>query len=125
MIIGVGVDIVKVERIKKSINRTESFLTKVFTEKEVDYFKKKNNNYETIAGYFAAKEAVSKALGTGIRGFRLTDIEICNDYLGKPEIHLSEKIKKLNKLEAYKAHLSISHTSEDAIAFVVLEGGVD
>lgn len=125
MIIGVGVDIVKVERIKKSINRTESFLTKVFTEKEVDYFKKKNNNYETIAGYFAAKEAVSKALGTGIRGFRLTDIEICNDYLGKPEIHLSEKIKKLNKLEAYKAHLSISHTSEDAIAFVVLEGGED
>ena len=57
MIIGIGVDIVKVERIKKSIGRTESFLKKVFTEKEIDYFKKKNNNYETIAGYFAAKEA--------------------------------------------------------------------
>lgn len=125
MIIGIGVDIVKVERIKKSIGRTESFLKKVFTEKEIDYFKKKNNNYETIAGYFAAKEAMSKALGTGIRGFRLTDIEICNDSLGKPEIYLSEKIEKLNNLKFYKAHLSISHTNEDAIAYVVLEGGVD
>ena len=122
MIIGVGVDIVKVDRIKKVVSRTECFISKVFSENEIEYFNKKNNNFETIAGYFAAKEALSKALGTGIRGFRLTDIEIRNDVLGKPEIILSEKIKKINNISEYRAHLSISHTSEDAIAFVVLEG---
>lgn len=121
MIIGTGIDIVKINRIEQAINRTEGFINGVFTDSEIEYFKKKNNRSDTIAGFFAAKEAVSKALGTGIRGFRLTDIEIKTDALGKPEINLSNKVIELFKLSSYRVHLSISHTDEDAIAFVVLE----
>lgn len=121
MVVGTGVDIVKVNRIEKAVNRTEGFLKKSFTTKEINYFSIKNNKYETIAGFFAAKEAMSKALGTGIRGFRLNDIEIITNDLGKPEIFLSDKIEKLFNLKSYKVHVSISHTNEDAIAFVILE----
>ena len=121
MIVGTGVDIVKVDRIEKVVNRTSSFLKGSFTDNEIEYINKKKNKYETIAGFFAAKEAMSKALGTGFRGFRLTDIEIITNDLGKPEILLSEKIQELFKLKSYRAHLSISHTKDDAIAFVVLE----
>lgn len=121
MIKGIGVDVVKVQRIEKAVNRTKGFIKGVYTDKEVEYFNNKVNKYETMAGYFAAKEAISKALGTGIRGFRLTDIEISNDNLGKPEVILNDKIVNLFNLKSYKAHLSISHTSEEAIAFVVLE----
>ena len=76
MIRGVGTDIVQVGRIGTAIKRTPMFLEKVFTEEERKYFKSRNNNLETIAGNFAAKEAISKAMGTGIRGFGLLDIEI-------------------------------------------------
>lgn len=121
MIKGIGTDIVKVERIAQSIARTKNFLPGLFTSKELEYFKSKNNNVETIAGAFAAKEAVSKSLGTGFRGFRLKDIEIVHDELGKPAVKLSDKVIQLFNLTNYKLHLTISHTSEDAIAFTVLE----
>ncbi|MGG7178240.1 holo-ACP synthase [Clostridium paraputrificum] len=121
MIKGIGTDIVKVERIAQSIRRTENFLPGLFTLKEIDYFKSRKNNVETIAGTFAAKEAVSKALGTGFRGFRLKDIEIIHDELGKPAVNLSDKVITLFNLTKYKIHLTISHTSEDAIAFAILE----
>ncbi|MGL4109787.1 holo-ACP synthase [Clostridium sp. LP20] len=121
MIKGIGTDIVKVERIAQSIRRTENFLPGLFTLKEIDYFKSRKNNVETIAGTFAAKEAVSKALGTGFRGFRLKDIEIIHDELGKPAVNLSDKVITLFNLTNYKIHLTISHTSEDAIAFAILE----
>lgn len=121
MIKGIGTDIIKVERVKKAVERTEGFLSKVFTTNEINYFKNKNNSYETLSGFFAAKEALSKALGTGIRGFRLTDIEVCHDKLDKPEIVLSEKIKDKFKLDNCNIYLTISHTSEDAIAFVIIE----
>lgn len=121
MIIGIGVDIVKVKRIKKALERTEGFCKGVFSLEEIAYFSNKNNKYETAAGFFAAKEAFSKALGTGIRGFRLTDIVVKNNSLGKPDIYISNKIKNKFKLEGNKIHLSISHTDEEAIAYVVIE----
>lgn len=121
MILGVGTDIVEVSRIEKAINRTENFVKKAFTEKEQYYFKLRGDKPETIAGYFAAKEAVSKALGTGFRKFGLKDIEIINDNLGKPEVILSEKIIQIFELKNFKIHISISHTNSNAIAFVVLE----
>ena len=69
MIIGIGVDIIEIERVRQAIRNNKNFLSKLFTEREIDYFISRNMNSEVIAGNFAAKEAVSKALGTGMRGF--------------------------------------------------------
>jgi holo-[acyl-carrier protein] synthase len=120
-VLGVGTDIVKVSRIEKVINRTKSFIIKAFTEREICYFNQKKYRVETIAGFFAAKEAISKALGTGFRGFGLQDIEIYTDALGKPEVNLSQNIINKFGYHNIKIHLSISHTDENAIAFAVLE----
>lgn len=121
MIVGIGTDIVKIDRIGNSIIRTRNFLSGVFSEEEIDYFNSKKNRTESIAGNFAAKEAVSKALGTGFRGFRPKDIQILRDDLGKPIVKLDKKIEEKFKLDNYNIHVSISHTDDDAIAFAVLE----
>ena len=69
MIIGIGTDIIEINRIRKAVDKTNGFVEKVFTNKEIEMFKEKNMRYEVIAGNFAAKEAISKSFGTGIRGF--------------------------------------------------------
>jgi len=121
MIIGVGTDIVEIDRISKIIKRTPNFISGAFTEEEISYFREKKNNPETIAGAFAVKEALSKALGTGIRGFRLKDIELRHDDLGKPYLVINDSMKKTFGLEKCNINVSISHSSEDAVAFVVIE----
>lgn len=120
MIIGIGTDIIEIDRIENAINKNNSFLEKVFTAKEIEMFKSRNMRSEVIAGNFAAKEAVSKALGTGFRGFSLTDIEVLRDELGKPIVFLSKDIKKLISVE-YRLNISISHNKTSAIAFAILE----
>lgn len=127
MIIGIGVDIIEIERVRQAIQNNKNFLSKLFTEKEIDYFISRNMNSEVIAGNFAAKEAVSKALGTGIRGFSFKDIEILRNELGKPEVILHNGAKSIgNKLvgnnNSLRVHLSISHNNSNAIAYSVLEG---
>lgn len=121
MILGVGTDIIEIDRIKKAINNTPMFLEKIFTKRELEELSKKNFRVESIAGNFAVKEAVSKAIGTGIRGFSLNDIEVFRDELGKPFIEVSSKVKELIKSNDYKFNVSISHNRSCAIAFVVLE----
>ena len=121
MIIGIGTDIVEINRIEKVIMRTSSFIEKSFTNNEIEYFKLKGLKGNVIAGNFAAKEAISKALGTGFRGFGLQDIEILRDELGKPVANLSYKIYKLLDIKEFKIHVSISHSNENAIAYAVLE----
>ena len=121
MILGVGTDIIKICRIENSINRTRNFLSGIFSDDEIKYFNSKSNSLESIAGNFAAKEAISKALGTGFRSFRHKDIEVLRDDFGKPIVILSKKIEEKFKLTNYVIHLSISHTTEDAVAFAVLE----
>ena len=116
--LGIGTDIVEIERIEKSINRTEKFLEKVFTQREVDYCNSKPNRYERYAGRFCAKEAVSKALGTGVRNFNLTDLEILNDELGKPIIYFNGQLENLEK--EYEIHLSISHCKDYATATAII-----
>ena len=120
MIFGIGTDIIEIERIETAIKRNSKFLEKMFTEREIELFKDRNFKNETIAGSFCVKEAVSKALGTGIRGFAFKDIEVLRDSLGKPEVILGNKITNIinNKL---KVHASISHNNDTAIAFVVIE----
>lgn len=122
MISGIGVDIVEIHRIEKAVKRTKSFLEKTFSEEELEFFKNKKLRIEQIAGRFAAKEAISKALGTGFRGFSLKDLTIINDELGKPIVILSENAKKIaGKDGNYKIHISISHSNDNAIAYAILE----
>ena len=127
MIIGIGVDIIEIERVRQAIQNNKNFSSKLFTEREIDYFISRNMNSEVIAGNFAAKEAVSKALGTGIRGFSFKDIEILRNELGKPEVILHNGANLIgNKLvgnnNSLRVHLSISHNNSSAIAYSVLEG---
>ena len=127
MIIGIGVDIIEIERVRQAIQNNKNFLSKLFTEREIDYFISRNMNSEVITGNFAAKEAVSKALGTGIRGFSFKDIEILRNELGKPEVILHNGANLIgNKLvgnnNSLRVHLSISHNNSSAIAYSVLEG---
>ena len=120
MIIGIGTDIIEIDRIEAAINNNKNFIKKVFTEKEIEMFNKRNMRSEVIAGNFAAKEAVSKALGTGIRGFSLIDIEVLRDEFGKPVAYLNNVIENIiNK--KYKLNISISHNKTSAIAFAILE----
>ena len=117
-IYGIGTDIIEISRIEKAINRTKTFKEKVYSEKEIEHIEKKKNSYASYAGRFAAKEAFSKAMGTGVRGFLLKDIEILNDELGKPVVYLYNEIKKL--AEGLKIQISISHSKEYAVSTVVL-----
>ncbi len=123
MIYGIGTDITEIRRIEKAITRNKNFINKLFTKNEMDLWEKKNFKLEFIAGRFAAKEAISKALGTGIRDFNFKDIEVINNELGKPQVILKPKaediIRKIS--QSYKIHLSISHEKEYAIAYALLE----
>ncbi|MEG0772770.1 holo-ACP synthase [Clostridium sp.] len=122
MIIGVGVDIIEIRRIKAALEKSNAFLQKVFTSSEIEYLKGRNLRPEYVAGRFAAKEAVSKALGTGFRGFEFKDIIIESTTLGKPIVVLKGKAKLIAKKEGeYNIHLSISHGEDNAIAYAVLE----
>lgn len=117
-IYGIGTDIIEISRIREAINRTSSFKRKVYTEKEIEYIEKKKEPYASYAGRFAAKEAVSKALGTGVRGFSLSDVEILNDELGKPTVTLYNNL--LNHSEDLKIQISISHSREYAVSTVII-----
>ena len=124
-IIGTGVDIVENSRIKKSI-ANNSFLNRVFTNKEILISKKIKNKTSYFAKRFAAKEAFVKSLGTGFRyGLNLKDISIINDKLGKPSFFINKKIKNLIKkrfkINSFNFFLSISDEKNYSIAFVIFQ----
>jgi holo-[acyl-carrier protein] synthase len=122
LITGIGTDIVEIHRIKDAVEKRKGFLEKIFNESEIEYLKRRNMRPEYIAGRFAAKEAVSKALGTGFRGFDFKDIVIERTALGKPIVELKGKAKMIAlKNGDYKLYLSISHCNEYATAYAVLE----
>ncbi len=122
MIIGIGVDIIEISRFESKLDDLK-FLERIFTEHEVDFSEKTKRKAEIYAGTFSSKEAVSKALGTGVRGFSFKDIEIIRDELGKPQVVLHRKAKALaEELGVKKIFLSISHTDNNCTAFCVLEG---
>ena len=120
-----GADIIEIERLEKAIGTSgEHFTNKVFTKKEIEYCEgKKAVKFESYAGKFAAKEAVSKAFGTGIcAGITWTDIEIINDRAGKPVVNLMGKAKeKYLEIGARDMSLSISHCKNYAVAYVVIQ----
>lgn len=105
-----GVDIIEISRIRDAIMKNDRFSERMFTERELDYFQKHGSRFETLAGFFAAKEAFSKYLGTGIRGFEFRDIEIGHDELGAPFVVFKGKKTDVS--------LSISHNTDTAVAVV-------
>ena len=121
MIIGIGNDIIEIERIEKAISK-EGFKNKVYTERELENIIKRGNRVETYAGIFSVKEAISKAIGTGVREFSLLDLEILNDDLGKPYVIVSEKVDKIlkSKKNDYRIEISISHSKKYAIAMAII-----
>ena len=125
MIVGMGIDIAEVDRIKAAIERHgEAFLRRVYTQREREYCQKFKNKYERFAGRFAAKEATMKALGTGwSRGVRWVDVEVVRQSGGRPTIALyGEAAKVSSALGVERVALSITHTSKQAFAQVIFEG---
>jgi holo-[acyl-carrier protein] synthase len=124
LIIGMGVDVAEVERIRRAIERHgEVFLRRIFTAKEREYCERFRNKFERFAGRFAVKEAAMKALGTGwSRGVRWVDIEVARQKGGKPTLVLAGEARKIaERLGVKHIALSITHTAAQALAQVIFE----
>jgi holo-[acyl-carrier protein] synthase len=122
MIYGIGIDIIKIERMKKVVEKWgDKFLKRVFTDSEISYCYAKSNPYLSLSVRFAAKEATIKAVGSGMP-VSFTDIEIVNADTGKPALRMSGRLQDfLNTRKIRKAHLSLSHEQEYGVASVILE----
>lgn len=118
----IGIDIVEIKRVEKTL-KFQGFLTKYFSESEREYIKEKHFAPQTVAGMFAAKESVSKALGTGFSTeVSICDIEILHNENDKPYVNLIKGAKaKLNELNFASAELSISHEKHYAVAVCILK----
>ena len=123
MLIGVGCDVIEIARVQKAIVK-RSFVERVFAPEEIAYCESRGKQAAaSFAARFAAKEAVLKALGTGLRGGELTEIVITNDELGKPSVQLLGYHGQLAaKRGVKKIAISMSHSRETALAYVVMEG---
>lgn len=124
MIVGVGCDIIEIERIARAI-KSESFIRRVFTAEEAAYCQRRGQQAAaSFAARFAAKEAVLKALGTGLREGSLQEIAVDNDGLGKPLVQLSGHFAMLAKqLGVKNIQISLSHSRDFATAYVIMEDG--
>jgi len=122
MIYGIGIDVVKIDRIKTVVEKWgQRFLKRVFTDREIIYCYGKRIPYLSLAVRFAAKEALIKAIASEVPVI-LTDIEVMNIGTGKPVLHFSEKLEIYFQQKNIKAaHLSLSHEHEYGVACVVLE----
>jgi holo-[acyl-carrier protein] synthase len=114
MIIGIGIDLIEVGRIRRAIERNERFVDRVFTESEIKYSEGKKSRFEHLAARFAVKEAFFKAIGQRIAW---ADVETRNLESGQPQVALLAK----NEYGFTRSHVTISHTAEYATAVVVLE----
>ena len=116
---GIGVDTTTISRIKKSLER-ESFLHFVYGENEIALFYNDKINYNSLAANFAAKEAFSKALGTGVVGFSLNEVEILRNENNAPYFKLSGKAKNIIDNLNIEPFISLTHEKDIATAFVIL-----
>lgn len=117
MILGIGLDIIELDRIRRIVDRQPGFIKRILTNTEIEKFSSlsKERKVEFLAGRFAAKEAYAKALGTGIgEELSFQDIEVMNNRRGKPII-------KTNGEHSHNIHLSITHSREYAAAQVIIE----
>jgi holo-[acyl-carrier protein] synthase len=123
MIVGIGVDLVSIERIERLLQRFgDAFAKKVLSDAELTEFEKQKHPARFLAKCFAAKEAAVKALGQGFRkGMTLHDISVNYDEQGKPNLDWLGAAKQQFVQKANQAHLSISDETDTAIAYVILE----
>jgi len=123
MILGIGVDIVEVDRIVEKIDKNNGFKETVFSDHEIAFCESRKNKDESYAARFAAKEAFLKATGLGLMlGHQLSEIEVVNDDGGKPSLHLKGDFKSKSLENNWnKIHLSMSHLQHMACAVVIIE----
>ncbi|MFH1092533.1 MAG: holo-ACP synthase [Candidatus Omnitrophota bacterium] len=124
MFISCGTDIIETKRMRDAFKRwKDSFLRRIFTNKEIDYSMKRKFYFEHLAARFAAKEAVLKALGDGFSVANLKDVEIINDKHGRPVVTLKRTMEKLRKKKNItQICVSMSHTRDYAQATAILVG---
>jgi holo-[acyl-carrier protein] synthase len=122
MIIGIGIDMIEVDRVMEKVNNDTGFREQVFSKSEID-FCESNRKFENYAARFAAKEAFLKATGFGLLlGYDLAKVEVVNDVNGKPSILLRGNFEELAKQNNWnKIHLSLSHLKQVACAVVIIE----
>ncbi|SFQ01878.1 holo-ACP synthase [Parafilimonas terrae] len=123
MIFGIGTDIIEVERIAASIEKQSSFKEYVFSANEIAYCESKAHKYEHYAARLAAKEALSKALGTGWpEGTHINEAEVLNDEKGKPFFNFTgATVNVIAAMNIAAIHVSLSHTKTMATAVVMVE----
>ena len=117
MIYGIGVDMTEISRVSRACSKA-SFLKKVFSPREIELFAEKP---EKLAAGFAAKEAFSKALGTGVRGFSMKEVELLRDELGKPYYEFSGKAAKIVEEKGLTSFVSVTDEGDLVTVFTVLE----
>lgn len=123
MIKGIGVDIIEIDRMHAALERTPRMKERLFTNEERSYCESRTRPAVHYALRFAAKEAAAKALGTGFRGMRWTEIEVCRDGKGKPSLELSGSAARLStELGIAAVYLSLSFTRKNAVASVIAIG---
>jgi holo-[acyl-carrier protein] synthase len=124
VIVGIGIDLAEVDRIREAIERHgKRFIERIYTAAEIAYVERKANRYERYAARFAAKEAGMKAIGTGWkRGVRWQDFEVANLPTGRPTLQLHGAAAKFaDDLRVRNIALSITHTAQQGMAIVILE----
>jgi len=123
MILGIGIDMIELDRVIEKIDKGQGFKEKVFSEHEITFCESKKNKGENYAARFAAKEAFLKATGLGLMlGHQLSDIEVVNNDHGKPSLSLKGDFKtKAAEHQWNKIHLSLTHLQNMACAVVVIE----
>jgi holo-[acyl-carrier protein] synthase len=124
MIVAIGIDLVEIARIEEVFaRRGDRFRARVFTEGEISYCERRASKFASYAARFAAKEAAMKALGTGWSdGVGWTDVEVVSEPSGAPALQLHRRaLERMHGIGATKAHISLTHSGNLAIAEVLLE----
>ena len=119
MIVGIGTDIIEIQKIQQAIEKNPRFLERVFTSEELEYaIRGEKVSYESLAGMWAAKEAYAKATGQGFRNFALRDVEVMHNKISAPYLRLHRAADCQDENNIW---LSISHSDSMATAFCIIE----
>ena len=120
MIIGIGVDAVEIDRFRRSLERTPSMKSRLFTHEELEYVEPHDDPTASLAARFAAREAVMKAMGVGLGAFEFHDVWVQRADSGRPSLVVTGRAEQIaNELGVTDWHLSITHTDTTAIAYVI------
>ncbi len=120
MIVGIGVDAVEIDRFRRSLERTPSMKSRLFTSEELEYVEPHVDPTASLAARFAAREAVMKAMGVGLGAFEFHDVWVQRAESGRPTLAVTGRARQIaNELGITAWHLSITHTDSTAIAYVI------